>query len=152
MSKEQNTTPQFQIVAMYLKDCSLEAPLPISSYKDKKWQPAVNVDMKSNFSKLEDKIHEVVLAASLKVVLEDKTVFIVEMQQAGTFLIDGIDDQKLDHVLNAYCPSIIFPYLRQNVSDLITRGGFPPLYLSPIDFEAQYIAKKQQEMKEKEGK
>lgn len=143
MSKDEKVNPTLQIVGMYIKDCSLEAPQPVSSYKEKKWQPAANVDMKSDSTMIEDKIYEVVLSGKLTVTLEDKTVFIVEMQQAGTFFVDGLDKEKLDHVLSAYCPSMIFPYLRQNVSDLITKAGFPPLYLSPIDFEAQYVAKKQ---------
>ncbi|MBT4885088.1 MAG: protein-export chaperone SecB [Legionellales bacterium] len=143
MSNDKKTTPHFQIVALYIKDCSFEAPLPISSYKDKQWQPAANVDIKSEHSKLEDKLYEIVLSCKLNVSLEDKTVFIVEMQQAGTFSIDGLDGDKLDHVLSAYCPSIIFPYIRQNISEIITKAGFPALYLSPVDFEAQYFAKKQ---------
>lgn len=145
MSKQESVNPTFNIVGMYIKDCSLEAPQPVSSYKDQKWQPAANVDMKSDHKHLEDKLYEVVLSAKLTVTVEEKTVFIVEMQQAGTFVVDGLDKEKLDHVLSAYCPSIIFPYLRQNVSDLITKGGFPPLYLSPVDFEAQYMAKKQKQ-------
>lgn len=144
MSNTEAKQPIFQIVGMYIKDCSLEAPHPISHYKDKKWHPAANVDMKSDYKNLEDNLYEVVLSGKLTVTLEDKTVFIVEMQQAGTFVIDGLEQEKLDHVVSAYCPSIIFPYLRQNVSDIITKAGFPPLYLSPVDFEAQYMAKKQQ--------
>ena len=92
--------------------------------------------------------HEVIVSVNLKVTLGDKTVFIVELQQAGLFTIAGVEGEKLNQVLRAYCPSIIFPYLRQNVSDMITRAGFPPLYLSPIDFDAQYLASQKQEAQE----
>lgn len=143
MTDKKENNPTFQIVGIYTKDSSFEAPLPISSYKDAKWQPSANVDVKTTDSNLEDKLYEIVLHVNLTVTLEDKTVFIVEMQQAGTFIIDGIDGEKLDHVLKAYCPSIVFPYIRQNVSEMINKAGFPPLYLSPIDFESQYMAKKE---------
>ena len=144
MTDTQNQ-PNFNIGSIYLKDCSFEAPKPISAYSSKGWNPNADVDIQVNTSTLSENVHEVVLCATLKVTVEDQTVFIVEMQQAGSFNISGIEGEKLNQILKAYCASIVFPYLRQNVSDTISRAGFPPLYLSPIDFDAQYMASKKQE-------
>ena len=125
---EKSTQPQFSIGAIYVKDCSFEAPEPISAYGKQGWNPNADVNIQVNTSAKADSQHEVVVSVNLKVTLEDKTVFIVEMQQAGLFTIAGVEGEKLNQVLRAYCPSIVFPYLRQNVSDLIIRAGFPPLY------------------------
>lgn len=145
MSESQAKKPNFQIIGMYLKDISFETSQPPSAYRNVQWQPAADIDMKTEHKLLEDNLYEVQLLCKLKVALEDKTVFIVEMQQAGTFIIEGLDTEKLEHVLRAYCPSIIFPYLRHNVSEQVSKAGFPALYLSPVDFEAQYMASKQQD-------
>ena len=145
MSQTTQPQPNFQIVGMYLKDTSFESSQPPSAYRNMAWQPAADVDLKTEHKKLEDNLYEVQLLCKLQVSLEKKMVFIVEMQQAGTFIIEGVEKDKLDHVLRAYCPSIIFPYLRHNVSEQVSKAGFPALYLSPVDFEAQYMASKQQE-------
>lgn len=148
MMTEKNTQAKFSIAAIYVKDCSFEAPLPISAYGKQDWNPNADVNIQVNNSAAANSQHEVIVSVNLKVTLEDKTVFIVELQQAGLFTIAGVEGEKLNQVLRAYCPSIIFPYLRQNVSDMITRAGFPPLYLSPIDFDAQYLASQKQEAQE----
>jgi preprotein translocase subunit SecB len=83
-------------------------------------------------------MYEVVLGATLTCTLNDKTIYLVEVEQAGIFGLSGFDERTLDMMLGTYCPNVLFPYVRQSVTDLITNGGFPPFYLQPINFEALY--------------
>ena len=137
-----NNQPVFNILAVYIKDASFESPLSPSAHDTTSWKPNATIDITPSYQKLKDDIYSCILKVSLNVKVEDKSVFIAEVEQAADFRIAGLDEEKLEHILNTYCPNVIFPYARQNISDLTTKGGFPPLYLSPVDFEAQYLAKK----------
>jgi preprotein translocase subunit SecB len=143
-----NNQPVFNILAVYTKDSSFESPSSPSSYDTTSWHPSAAIDISPRHKKIKDDIYSCILKVSLTVKVEENTVFIAEVEQAADFKISGLDEQKLEHILNTYCPNVIFPYARQNISDLTTKGGFPPLYLSPVDFEAQYLAKKNKEATE----
>lgn len=145
----ENNQPIFNILGVYTKDVSFESPLSPSTYDTTAWKPNATIDITPSHNNIKDDIHCCVLKVSLNVKVDDKTVFIAEVEQAADFRISGLDDEKLDHIVNTYCMNVIFPYARQNISDLTTKGGFPPLYLSPVDFEAQYLAKKNKQAAEK---
>jgi preprotein translocase subunit SecB len=88
--------------------------------------------------RLEGDSFEVVLGVTLTCTMNDKTVYLAEVEQAGIFGLTGFDERTLDMMLGTYCPNVLFPYVRQSISDLITSGGFPPFYMQPINFEALY--------------
>ena len=146
---DKNNQPQtkFQIKSIFLKNVSFQAPKAISNYKS--WQPKVDIDVQTKHESLPENTYEVVLTVKLKATMDTENLFSVEIQQAAEFFIEGLEQNKLEHVLQAYCASMIYPYARQNITDVIVKGGFPPLYLSPIDFEAQYAQQKMKQEKDK---
>ncbi|MEO8161215.1 MAG: protein-export chaperone SecB, partial [Arenimonas sp.] len=101
-------------------------------------QPQLNMNLNQKVARIEDGLFEVVLGVTLTCTLADKTVYLAEVQQAGVFGLAGFDERTLDMMLGTYCPNVLFPYVRQSISDLISNGGFPPFYMQPINFEALY--------------
>lgn len=146
-----SSAPQFLIENIYLKDCSFEAPKPLFQY-EKAWDPEANIDLRTRFTAIDDDRQEVVVEVTVNVALGGDKVFVVEVHQGGTFLMRNIPDADLDRLLQAFCPSILFPYAREAVSELVQKGGFPPLYLNPVDFEGQYQLKLHQQKLEAEAK
>ena len=147
--KQQPTATEFSIQRLYVKDVSFESPnSPEIFLKD--WQPDVHVDLNVATNKLTEDDHEVVLRTTVSVKAGDKTAFLVEVNYAGVFMVKGVTDaEQLRALLGIACPDILFPYARELVSELITRGGFPPLYLAPMNFEALYQQKLAEEQKKK---
>jgi len=151
MSTEQQ--PQLALERIYTKDVSFE--IPSAEVFTKEWKPELNINLSSTADKIDPTHYEV----SLKVVVEAKndnqTAFIVDITQAGIFLVDGVEDERLPYILGAYCPNILFPFLREAVNDLVTKGSFPQLLLTPINFDAEFEAnmqRAQMEAAEAEGK
>ncbi|MDX5299031.1 MAG: protein-export chaperone SecB, partial [Gammaproteobacteria bacterium] len=108
----------------------------------------VNLDLNTAHTRISDSQFEVVLSLTVTAKLDDKVAFLVEVQQAGVFLAKGIEGPQLGQLLGAYCPNILFPYAREAIDSLVTRGSFPALMLAPINFDAIYaqaVAKQQQE-------
>ncbi len=142
----------FAIKRVYLKDFSFEAPLGADAFIEK-WQPTINQDLNLNTKKIRDDHYEVTLKVTLTAKIEEKTAFLVEIHQAGLFLISGIPDEKLPQLLNTVCPNILFPYVREAVDTIVVKGTFPPIILSPINFEALYVqAMEKQQMGNREEK
>jgi len=145
---EQNNTEQakgkFNLVRIYIKDISFEAPNSPQIFNEQ-WQPANSMDMNTGAQKIADNIYEVVLSVTVTVKNGEQTAFLVEVHQAGIFQIEGFDDEHLEGVLGSFCPSIIFPYAREAVSDIVARGGFPQLLLAPINFDVLYMQHKQKQ-------
>lgn len=136
---------QFSIQRIYVKDTSFEAPnLPELFREAQDWRPEINMDLNTSSSVLEEGVHEVVLSLTVTAKLGEKTAFLVEIQQAGIFQANGLDNDQLGHTLGAYCPNILYPYAREAVSSLTARGGFPPLHLAPVNFDALYAQHLQQ--------
>lgn len=134
-----NNAPQFAIERIYVNDLSFESPKAVALFTGKQaWKPQVNLDMQTNSKKISDNEYEVELHGTVTANVEDETAFVVDIKQAGIFRITNLKKEELDHALGAFCPQIIFPYLREAVSEVVTRGGFPPFYLTPINFEAAY--------------
>jgi preprotein translocase subunit SecB len=132
-----NTGPEFAIQRIYAKDISFETPNSPEIFKTEE-QPAVGLEINSSAYKLADDVHEVVLKLTVTTKVKDKTAFLVELHQAGIFTLKGFNQEQLKHMLASFCPNILFPYAREAISDLVSRGSFPPLYLAPINFDALY--------------
>ncbi|MBM93239.1 MAG: protein-export chaperone SecB [Legionellales bacterium] len=132
--------PQFAIGHLYLKDASFEMTHPMHMLPA--WEPNANIQMDFKHAEVAEGQYEVVLTVTAAVDSSDQKVFVAEIQQAGAFLIKNFSSEQVEHLLESYCPSVLLPYARQSLSTLITQGGFPPLFLSPVDFESQYQEKK----------
>ena len=128
---------QFTVEKIYVKDVSFEAPNAPAVFNEQ-GQPQLNMNLNQKVGRLEGDLFEVILGVTLTCTLNDKTVYLAEVEQAGIFGLAGFDERTLDMMLGTYCPNVLFPYVRQSISDLITNGGFPPFYMQPINFEALY--------------
>lgn len=139
---------QFSLQRIYVKDLSFESPKSPAIFQAK-WNPQVNLDLNTRHSQLQEGIHEVVLSLSATVTNgEDDVSFIAEVQQAGIFAINGLDEAGMRHTLGAFCPNILFPYAREAIDNLVLRGSFPPLMLSPVNFDALYAQAEQRRSEE----
>lgn len=134
---------QFAIQKIYLKDTSFETPNSPAIFTEK-WEPAINLELQTSGSPLADNVHEVVLTVTMTVKLGEKTAYLVEVHQAGVFTVNGIEGEELGHLLGSYCPNILFPYVRAAISDIVIKGGFPQILLTPVNFDALYAQRKEQ--------
>ena len=132
--------PHFGIVRVYLKDVSFETPNSPEVFRQD-FKPDVNLQLNTSVNKLEDSLYEVVLNVTVTSKQGDKTGFLAEVQQAGIFELKGYDEAQKASVLGAYCPNTLYPFAREAISDLVVKGGFPQLLLSPINFDALYTQK-----------
>lgn len=130
-------SPTFDIQRIYITDCSFESPRASDAFRQE-WKPEVKLDISTNNQVIAENIHEVVLALTATATINGQTIFLVEVKQAGLFSIKGFNSEQLGQALGSLCPNILFPYARELISSLIVRGGFPPLYLMPINFDALY--------------
>jgi preprotein translocase subunit SecB len=135
---EANLDPVFQIQRVYLKDISLEQPNSPGILLDPE-QPSVDIQLGVETSPVNDGIFEVTVTATVHTKINEKTVFLVEAKQAGIFEVRNIDADQLGSILGIACPQIVYPYLRGNVADVIQRGGFPPVHLAEINFQAMFL-------------
>lgn len=140
---------QFAIQRVYVKDVSFEAPMGVNAFSQP-WKPQVNQEINSKNQKVGDNQYEVVLSLTITVKLDDQVAFLVEIQQAGLFAIRGLEDQQLTQVLNTMCLQILFPYARETIDSLASKGSFPALMLPPINFDALF-AQAVAQSKEKDG-
>ena len=135
--------PIFQIEKIYVKDLSLEIPGGPQSFMQTE-QPRLEVQIGNEAAQFADGYYEVSVTVTVTARAGDKTVFLAEAVQAGIFSIRGVPQDDLPGLLNVACPTIVYPYLRETVSDVITRGGFPPVLLAPVSFEALYAQRQRQ--------
>ncbi len=133
----ENQAPVFQIQRVYLKEASLEQPNSPGILLEQE-QPSVDIQLGVEASQAAEGVFEVCVTATVTTKLQDRVVFLVEVKQAGIFEIRNIDGEQMNAVMGIACPQIIYPYLRGNVADLITRGGFPPVHLAEINFQAMF--------------
>jgi preprotein translocase subunit SecB len=129
--------PQFQIQRVYLKDLSLEQPNSPGILLEQE-QPNVDIQLGVDATVVTEGIYEVSVTATVQTKIKDKTVFLVEAKQAGIFEIRNLSEEQVGQLLGIACPQIVYPYLRGNVADVIQRGGFPPVHLAEINFQAMY--------------
>jgi preprotein translocase subunit SecB len=132
-----NNEPVFQIQRVYMKEASLEQPNSPAILLEQE-QPTVDIQLGVEAQQAADGMFEVAVTATVTTKLKDRTVFLVEVKQAGIFEIRNIPADQMQAVMGIACPQIVYPYLRGNVSDLVTRAGFPPVHLAEINFQAMY--------------
>ena len=132
--------PVFQLQRVYLKDASLEMPNAPRIFLEAE-APAVDIQLEVSNSPVIDNVHEVVVRVTATAKVKDKVLFLVEGKQGGIFEMRNIPAEQMGPILGVVCPSIIYPYLRSNVADLITRTGLPPVHLAEVNFEAFYSQK-----------
>ncbi len=129
--------PTFHIEKIYLKDLSLEIPNAPDIFLERD-TPQIDLQLNTKNQEINDGLFEVQLMVTVTAKINDKVMFLVETQQAGIFKIGNVPDKEMAPVLGIGCPNILFPYLRETVSDVVTRAGFPPVILNPVNFEAIY--------------
>jgi len=141
MAEQEN--PVFQIQRVYLKELSLEQPNSPAILLEQE-QPSVEIQLNIESTPVAEGIFEIGITATVQTKIKDKTVFLVEAKQAGIFEIRNVPEAQMGPVLGVACPQIVYPYLRGNVADTITRAGFPPVHLAEINFQAMYEQQLQQ--------
>ncbi len=147
---EAATGPAFTIEKIYVKDVSFESPNSPAVFNEAV-QPELQLNLNQRVQRLSETAFEVVLGVTLTCKAGDKTAYVAEVEQAGVFGLVGLEPQQIDVLLGTQCPSILFPYVRSLVSDLIQAGGFPPFYLQPINFEGLYAETLRQRQQQDEG-
>jgi len=151
MTEQANQVPkndetQFMVQRIYVKDLSYETPNTPAVFQQQ-WEPELTLDLNTSSTKLEENVFEVVLTVTATVANKKTTAFLVEVKQAGIFTIQGAPTNQLDHLLNSFCPNILFPFAREAITSQVIRGSFPQLVLAPINFDALYM----QQMAEKQN-
>ena len=144
--KKDDQQAAFELQHIYIKDVSFEAPGTPEIFKEK-WEPQINIELNSQSRKLDPEIFDVVVTLTVTVKNSDKNAYIAEVQQAGIFMVKNFQESQLEHFLAVYCPNILYPYVREVISSLVIKGGFSPLYLAPVNFEALYKQQKEQATK-----
>jgi preprotein translocase subunit SecB len=135
---------QFAIQKIYLKDVSFESPNSPQAFTNDEWKPQINVQINSSNQTVADDTYEVVLNITVTAKHEEKTAFLAEVKQAGVFTISGFPEENLGGMIGAFCPETLFPFAREAVSELVSKGGFPQLLLAPVNFNALYAQQVQQ--------
>ena len=132
-----DTNPVFQIQRVYLKDLSLEQPNSPKILLEQQ-QPQVDINLALSAEGISEGLYEVCVTATVTTKVADRTLFLVEAKQAGIFEIRNLPPDQMSPIMGIACPQIVYPYLRGNVADIITRAGFPPVHLAEINFQAMY--------------
>ena len=147
-AQAQNTQQQrFQIQKIYVKDVSLETPNTPQSFQalSQNWKPQINLQVNAEPKKLSETVYEIVLTLTVTAKQDDVTYYLIELQQAGVFTMANFAQQQIGPMLGAFCPNILFPYAREAIDSLLTKAGFPPLQLAPVNFDAIYAQRVQAE-------
>jgi len=147
MSEQQKN---FVIQKLYLKDVSFESPNSPAVFSEQDWQPEINVQLNTESNTLGDNVVEVVLKITVTAKQQEKTAFLVELHQAGVFTLEGFNDEEKGGMLGSYCPNVLFPFAREAISELVSKGGFPQLLLAPVNFDALYQQHLEQQQKKSE--
>ncbi len=149
-SSSNQDSREFALQRIYVKDVSFETPSSPAIFTEE-WKPESNLNLNSSVNRLSDDTYEVVLTVTVTTKVGDKTAFLVEVQQAGIFHVKGFSDNEMGHMMGAYCPNILFPYAREVVSDLVNKGSFPQLLLTPVNFDALYAQHLQEQQANQQG-
>jgi len=141
---EQAADKRLSIIKIYSKDFSFESPQAPEIFRQGDWQPHTNLNLRSSHNVIEGGQHEIVLTITIEATENEKTCFLVELQQAGLFDIVGYEGEELKAIVGSFCPNILFPYARESIASLIQKGGFPEFVLQPINFDALFMQAQQQ--------
>lgn len=144
MSEQQQVSQHFDIQKIYIKDVSLETPNSPGIFTEQ-WQPQTEVRLETGATPLTQDLFEVVLTVTITAKHGDRTAYLAEVQQAGIFTLKGFEDAQMGQMLHAFCPNVLFPFAREELASLIGKGGFPALLLNPINFDALYLQRLQQQ-------
>jgi preprotein translocase subunit SecB len=136
---------RISIAKIYLKDFSFESPQAPEVFKSGEWSPKTDLNLRSSHTVVDGNHHEVVLTITVDAKEADKTVFLIELHQAGLFEIAGYVDEELGAIIGSFCPNILFPYARESIAGIIQKGGFPEFVLQPINFDALYVQSRKQQ-------
>ncbi len=150
---EQTQKTHFSIQKIYVKDVSFESPDTPKAFSFAKWEPKIELNLNNSHTSIDENLYEAVLTITATVRHQEKTAFLVEVQQAGIFAVAGFNENEEKYLLGSQCMNILFPFARETISDLTTRGGFPPLLLSPVNFDAlfqQHMQKQATEIEDTE--
>jgi len=139
----EQATAQFAIQRIYTKDISFETPNSPAVFQ-KDWKPEIQLDLDTKSNKLAEDTYEVILSVTVTATVEGQTAFLAEVQQAGIFSIGNLPEAQLAHTIGAFCPTTLFPYARESVANLVSRGSFPQINLAPVNFEALFASYVQQ--------
>ncbi|HEY3325718.1 MAG TPA: protein-export chaperone SecB [Novimethylophilus sp.] len=142
--QQETQQPVFGIEKIYVKDLSLEAPNAPQVFLQKE-NPQVSIELQNKAALIDEGVFEVVITITVTSKIQDKVAFLVEVAQAGIFVIRNVPEENISAILGVTCPNILFPYAREAVSDMVTRAGFPPVLLNPVNFEALYAQQLQQQ-------
>jgi preprotein translocase subunit SecB len=136
---------QFALQKIYVKDLSFETPNSPAIFTEN-WEPNVNIELNTEGKLLAPDVHEVILGVTVTTKIGEKVAYLCEVHQAGVFTVKGFNEQELGPMLGSYCPNVLFPFAREVISDLVSKGGFPQMLLAPVNFDAIYMdhVKKQQ--------
>jgi preprotein translocase subunit SecB len=146
MAEETQNAPERQIgiQKIFVKDFSFESPHSPQVFASSDWEPKTNLNLRSTHTVIQDNNHEIVLTITVETKHEEQTLFLAELQQAGIFLITGYEGAELSAVVGSFCPNVLYPYARECIATMVTRGGFPEFLLQPINFDALYAQSRQQ--------
>jgi len=137
MTEETNQQGQMNIQRIYVKDMSFESPMTPNIFKEANWSPQVNLNLDTNAVKLDiDDTYEVLLRITVTAKHPEGTAYLIEVSQAGIFVLKNFGDEELKYMMGSYLPNLLFPFARETISDIATRGGFPQLLLAPVNFDA----------------
>ncbi|MDH4108947.1 MAG: protein-export chaperone SecB [Gammaproteobacteria bacterium] len=142
MAEQETRQRQLNLTKIYIKDMSFESPNSPVIFTMGDVNPKTNMNLRSAHTGSQNDVHEVVLTITIETKHEDKTLFLIELQQAGLFHITGYSAQELDAIVGSFCPNTLFPYAREVISGVISKGGFPEFLLQPINFDALYAESK----------
>lgn len=134
--------PRFVIQKIYTKDVSFESPNSPEVFREE-WRPKLDLQLGNEYKRIDDENHEVVLTVMVTAKVDEKVAFLVEVKQAGIFTLTGYSNEEMGPLLGSYCPNTLFPFVREVVADLVTKGGFPQLVLAPVNFDAMYLHNKE---------
>ena len=152
MAEQEAKTPEkhLSVVKIYVKDFSFESPQAPNVFNTKEWAPSTNLNLRSSHSPISDSLHEVVLTITVDAKEKDseKTIFLVELQQAGLFDISGYEKEEMAVLIGSFCPGVLYPYAREAIAATVQKGGFPEFVLQPINFDALYQQSLQQQQAE----
>jgi len=129
---------QFMLQKLYVKDLSFEAPNSPGLFANQTGEPQIQMNLKNRHQRIEGDDYEVSLTVSVHATLEERTLYMIEVDQAGIFTIQGYADDELKRLAGTYCPATLFPYARETIASTVSKGGLPPLTLQPINFDALF--------------
>ena len=129
---------QFNIQRIYVKDISFESPMVPNVFTKMSTAPKIGFNFESKINKLNDNTYELSLNFTVKAELESDILYLLELKQCGVFSLETNDEELKKRFLNVHCAEIVYPYARENISHIIQKGGFPPLFISPVDFHTIY--------------